>query len=477
MKKLFITFIFCFYAFAYADKPNFIIVFTDDQGYADLGVMGAQDFNTPNLDKLAKDSIVAKSFYTSTVCTPARAALQLGKYHANIRHEPANNPYYNKRSVYFPDDLGGMSDSERTIAEVLKPAGYASAMIGKWHLGCLAPYLPTNQGYDYYYGVPYSNDMWLMPNAKYAKDLKITNGKTFEQLKALENNKDACKAEDIVPLMRNDEVIELPARQEMLTERYFDEAIKFVDKSKADKKPFYICITPSMPHVPLYASGKFRGKTKRGIYGDVIEEIDFNFGRLVKHLETEGLLENTVIVFTSDNGPWLVKKEMGGSATPLRNGKATLFEGGIRVPCLIYYPKLFKAGESFEIMATIDILPTFASLAGAKPPEGIDGVDLSAYLSGKVAQSPRQEFLIYTIKYELAGLRYKDWKVIFESPLPPFAKNVSKADKPPFLFNIKEDISESKNLAESNAEKFAELKMLAFKLDKGFKKSTVVSAN
>jgi len=453
---------FCACALFAADKkPNFIIILADDQGYADLGVFGAKDIETPCIDALAKDSVIARSFYTSTVCTPARAALQTGKYHAYVKQVGL------KSSVYFPSDEGGMSPEEITIAETLKPQGYKTALIGKWHLGCTKEYLPVNQGYDYFYGLPYSNDMWLFKNPKYAKDLKITNGMSFEQIRALEGNKDRGKAEHIVPLMRGDEVIEVPAVQATLTERYFDEAIKFITQAENDKAAFYVCITPNMPHVPLYASEKFAGKSKRGAYGDVIQELDYNVGRLISALKEKGLYENTVIIYTSDNGPWLFKKQDGGSATPLRNGKGSLFEGGVRVPCIIHLPSALggKPFDTSEIIATIDILPTFARLAGAQVPQASNGLDLTDFLKGKVAQSPRKEFLYFSAGNKISGMRLQNFKVLFEKPDYGYAQEQStpaqKGQTPPFLFDLKRDIGENDNLAKADPAKKTELEAAA----------------
>lgn len=467
MKKLLTLLNLVFFAsLSFANsKANVILIFTDDQGYQDLGIFGADGFSTPSIDSLASQGFVAKSFYVSTsVCTPSRAALQTGKYHFNI---DLFSPEDSKK-VFFPSSPRGMSQSEITIAEILKPLGYNTALIGKWHLGHQDEYLPIVQGYDYFYGIAFSNDMWLPLNMHYSKDIFLREGVSMENIKNYETNERPSTGKNKVPLMRNNEVIEFPAEQATLTKRYVDETIKFIENSKGE--PFFVCLTPAMPHNPLFASEDFNGTTKRGLYGDVIEEIDFNIGRLVKYLKDEGLFENTLIVFSSDNGPYLIDKNQYGKANPLKGGKFGLDEGGVRVPCVITYPKLIKPNtQSYEIMTSIDILPTIAELTGAKIPENIDGLSLLGYLSGKEKSSPRDEFLYaFSNSKDFQGIRKGDWKLIKAKKTKNNAKskNANLA-----LYNLKNDISEKNNLISKHPEKAKELIRLLEEREKAFKAS------
>ena len=352
---------------AVGDRPNFVIIFTDDQGYEDVGCFGSPLIRTPNLDRMAAEGMKFTDFYVaSAICSPSRAALMTGCY----------PPRVGITRVLFPRDKGGLDPEETTIADVLKTRGYATACIGKWHLGHLPQFLPTRQGFDYYFGIPYSNDMRYGEGDPTLAD-KYRGGD--------------------VPLMRNEEIIELPANQETITKRYTAEAVNFIAKNK--DKPFLLYLPHTMPHIPLHASEQFRAKSRRVLYGDVIEEIDFGVGRILAALKEHGLDENTLVIFTSDNGPWLSKALHGGSALPLRGGKFTTFEGGMRVPCIMRWPAKIPAGSvCSEPCATIDILPTLAQLAGVALPQDriIDGKDIWALMTGAPgSKSPREAFYYY----------------------------------------------------------------------------------
>ncbi|MCG8583492.1 MAG: sulfatase, partial [Pirellulales bacterium] len=325
-------------AFA-ADKPNFIIIFTDDQGYNDLGCFGSESIKTPNIDQLAKEGRKFTSFYVAcSVCTPSRAALLTGSYPKRIAME---------RHVIFPAHTHGLHPEEVTIADLLKDAGYATACVGKWHLGHRKPFLPTSQGFDSYYGIPYSNDMNHPDN----------KGKPRMSQDASWKDQDAAVKKWKTPLMQDDKIIELPVNQRTITRRYTDKAIEFVTQNK--DKPFFLYLPHSMPHIPLFVPDDVLDPNPKNAYTNVIEHIDAEVGRLVKTVKDLGLSKNTYIIFTSDNGPWLQFGTHGGSAKPLRKGKGTTYEGGHRVPCVMWAPGRIPAGTtSDKFLTTMDLLPT-----------------------------------------------------------------------------------------------------------------------
>ena len=373
------------------NPPNFVVVFCDDLGYGDIGSFGHPIIQTPNIDRMAVAGQKWTQFYVADpVCTPSRAALLTGRY--PIR----NGMTSSKRHVLFPDSPNGLPLEELTIAEVLKTRGDATAAIGKWHLGHLPEFLPEQQGFDYYYGIPYSNDM--------------DSDQWGEYLKRSEDPDYFSKTEFFnVPLIENTRVIERPADQTTITKRYTEKAVQFIEKNKA--QPFFLYLAHSMPHIPLFVSEEFRGRSKTSLYVDVIEEIDWSVGEVLKALEKNNLDKNTVVVFTSDNGPWLLFKTHGGSAGPLRAGKGTTFEGGQRVPTVFWGPGIVSPGVIDQMGATLDLLPTFASLSGAKIPTDrkIDGHDLSKVLTQK-SESPRKEFFIGHLRSfmptEMSNLRF-----------------------------------------------------------------------
>ena len=432
MKKgLFILFCFLFFMLSAQSEnpPNFVVVFCDDLGYGDIGSFGHPIIQTPNIDRMAVAGQKWTQFYVADpVCTPSRAGLLTGRY--PIR----NGMTSSKRHVLFPDSPNGLPLEELTIAEVLKTRGYATAAIGKWHLGHLPEFLPEQQGFDYYYGIPYSNDM--------------DSDQWGEYLKRSEDPDYFSKTEFFnVPLIENTRVIERPADQTTITKRYTEKAIQFIEQNKA--QPFFLYLAHSMPHIPLFVSEEFRGRSKASLYVDVIEEIDWSVGELLKALEKNQLDQNTIVVFTSDNGPWLLFKTHGGSAGPLRAGKGTTFEGGQRVPTVFWGPGIVTSGVIDQMGATLDLLPTFANLAGAEVPSDrkMDGYDLSKVLTQKSA-SPRKDFYYWAFA-ELHAYRNEQYKLhIKQREAIHYGRSTIVLERPE-LFDLKADISEKYNIAET----------------------------
>ncbi|MDF7824803.1 sulfatase [Pontiellaceae bacterium B12227] len=425
-----------------ATKPNIVIIFNDDQGYQDLGCYGSPDIKTPNVDQLATEGMRFTDFYVgSPVCSASRAALLTGCY-----------PYrVGVPGVFWPNRNHGLDPKHTTMAESLKAAGYATAAVGKWHLGDEPRFLPTNQGFDSYFGIPYSNDMFPAKSMKYSEDCLFREGESLQTLeKAFATEKKPGRPsgmKDKVPLMRNQECIEFPCDQTTITRRCADEGIRFISHSVKAEKPFFLYLANSMPHTPLFASEQFKGKSTRGLYGDVIEEIDFNAGRIMDHLKKLGVEENTIVIFTSDNGPWLIKGDKGGSALPLFEGKMTSFEGGQRVPFIIRWPDVIPAGtECNGIAATIDLFPTLAKLCGSKLPEAeLDGLDISKLWKTPKAASPRTSYF-----FVHNAVRSGDWKY-HKKEL--FKVKATKRDtQGPTLYNLKDDIGEANNVIADHPE-------------------------
>ncbi len=408
--------------------PNFIIIYCDDLGYGDIGCFGSTKHRTPNIDRMAEEGMRFTSFYvTSGVCTPSRSSLMTGCYPRRV------NMHQNDTGlcVLFPVNKKGLHPDEITIADLLKKQGYATACIGKWHLGDQRQFLPTGQGFDYYFGIPYSNDMGKGKN----------------------NNRPP------LPLLRNEKVIEAPAVQDTLTKRYTEEAVNFITVNK--DKPFFIYLPHTMPHNPVHASEKFRGKSANGIYGDAVEEIDFSTGEILAALKKLGLDESTLVVFTSDNG---ASNRFGGGNGPLRGYKGSTWEGGMREPCVVRWPGKIPTGKTcHEIATTMDLLPTFARLAGTKPPEDrvIDGRDIWPLMAGeKGAKSPHEAFYYYQID-QLQAVRSRKWKLHLKlvekkrnwgEPIP---------NSPLQLYNLDTDIGEQNNLADKNPDVVKRLLALA----------------
>lgn len=402
--------------------PNFIVIFADDMGYGDVASYGHPTISTPNLDKMASEGQKWTNFYTAaSVCTPSRAGLMTGRL--PIRAGMASD----KRRVLFPDSKGGLPQSENTIAKLLKQADYTTACVGKWHLGHLPEFLPTSHGFDSYFGIPYSNDMDMKGDAGYI---------------------DACKNPEKVsfncPLMKNEEIIERPAFQPTIVQRYTNEAVKFIERNK--EKPFFLYLAHNMPHVPLFRSEAFEGKSKRGIYGDVIEEIDWSVGQILQTLEKTGLDENTMVFFTSDNGPWLMFEDHGGSAGLLRDGKGSTFEGGMRVPSLFYWKGKIKPAVVMDNGTTMDILPTICMLAGVDLPDDriYDGHDLSGVLvNGQL--SPRED-VIYYRGVQIYAYKMGNYKAHFKTK-PAYDGNEVTVHETPLLYDLGIDPSEKYDVA------------------------------
>jgi arylsulfatase A-like enzyme len=399
--------------------PNFVILFTDDMGYGDLGCYGHPTIRTPNLDRMAADGMRFTQFYCAApVCTPSRAAIMTGRL--PIRSGMCRTP----QGVLFPFSAGGLPAEELTIAEALKAKDYATACIGKWHLGHLPQYLPTHNGFDYYFGLPYSNDMG------------------------------ARRASKGVPLLRNEEIIEDPADLSTLTPRYTEEAIRFINANR--EKPFFLYLPYTYPHVPLNASGEFRGRSARGLYGDVVEEVDWSVGRILDTLKSSGLSERTLVIFSSDNGPWLVKKLDGGSAGLLREGKGTTWEGGMRVPGIALWPGRIKPAVTLELASTLDLLPTFLALAGIPVPKDriLDGYDITPVLMG-TGPSPRNTMIYYN-GAEIFAIRKGRYKMHLATSL--YSQRGMERHDPPLLFDLLADPSEQFDVAADHADVIADLR-------------------
>ncbi len=439
MRLLALCVLVCLAARAHADErpPNFVIIFADDLGYGDLGCFGSTTIKTPHIDRLAAEGMRLTSFYAQTVCGPSRAALMTGCYPLRVAI------HQNKVEVH-PE----LHRKEITIAEMLKPAGYTSAAFGKWDLAghngakYIPSLLPLHQGFDEFFGTPTSND-------------------------------------SKVDLIRGDQVIERNADIRLLTQRYTDEAIDFIRRSK--DQPFFVYLAHTMPHIKLAASDPFRGRSAGGLYGDVVEEIDANVGRILKTLQQERLDENTYVVFTSDNGPWYLGRSPGhrrrlgadaeshgGSASPLRGAKTSTWEGGLRVPCIMRAPGKIPAGTTCdEVASTMDLLPTFAMLAATQPPSDrvIDGHDIGDLIHGVAgAKSPTNAFFYYR-RTRLEAVRSGKWKLFRALPADSLWSHYSKAEdvidiRHPLLFDLEADISESNDVAQQHPEVVAELMKL-----------------
>jgi len=401
-------------------KPNVVILFADDLGFGDLGCFGHPTIRTPNLDRMAAEGQKWTQFYAAaSVCTPSRAALMTGRL-------PIRSGMCGNRRVLFPDSIGGLPAEEITLAEALKTRGYATACVGKWHLGHLPQYLPTNNGFDSYFGIPYSNDMRMWD--------------------------DRAK---MAPLMRNEEVIEVPADQTTLTRRYTAEAVEFIRTNK--DRPFFLYMPHTFPHVPLYRSREFTDTSLRGLYGDVVEELDWSVGQVLDTLRQLQLDRRTMVVFTSDNGPWLIMKLNGGSAGLLREGKGCTYEGGMREPTIFWWPGRIPAGTVVaDLGSTLDLFVTASKLAGAPVPDDrvIDGVDLSPALLG-TGKSPRTTMFYYR-NLELFAVRKGPYKAHFITQ-PAYGRGGKVAHDPPELYHLEHDPSERFNVADQHSDVVSDL--------------------
>jgi len=416
--------------------PNFVIIFADDLGYGDLGTFGHPSIQTPNLDRMATEGQKWTNFYVAaSVCTPSRAALLTGRLPVR------NGMCSNKSRVLFPNSVNGLPTEEITLAEQLKQAGYATAAIGKWHLGHKPEFLPTSQGFDYYYGIPYSNDMDKAVKKDYWAD-----------------GDDIPFQDYNVPLMRNIEIVERPADQTTITKRYTEETVKFIKEHKSE--PFFVYLAHNLPHIPLFASKDFKGKSKRGLYGDVIEEIDYGVGEVIKVLEEEGLAENTIVVFTSDNGPWLSFKTHGGSAGLLRAGKGTTWEGGMRVPTIFWSPSRVTPAVVSDLGSTMDLFTTFSAMAQVAMPNDrpMDGVDLSPTLL-KGEESPRKHILYYRGP-EVYAARLGEYKLHYITQGEYGMFGGKELHETPILYHLGHDPSEQFDIAAEHPEVIEEINQL-----------------
>jgi arylsulfatase A len=400
--------------------PNIIVILADDLGYGDISSFGAQGIQTPHIDQLAADGLKLTQFYAAApVCTPSRAGLLTGRLAARmgIKH------------VFMYDAPDGMPQSEITIPEQLKQAGYDTGMVGKWHLGHQDRYMPWNQGFDEFYGVPYSNDM--------------ANFFFYE----------------------NQEMSPEPIDQRYLTRRYTEKAVDYIERH-ADK-PFFLYLAHSMPHVPIYVSPEFEGSSELGLYGDVVQELDWSTGQVVEKLKELGLLENTLVIFTSDNGPWLAMGDEGGSAGPLRDGKGSAFEGGQRVPTVAHWPAQITPGRIDNTPTSmLDFMPTFSALAGVPMPDdrAIDGTDISGLLTNSSEEPARTFYYLSAMSTQVVAYRDGDWKVkLPRKGYPKFLEPIlelSHYAHGAMLFNLKDDPFEEKNLAEQYPERMEQLQKI-----------------
>lgn len=425
---------------ASASTPNIIVIFMDDLGYADIGPFGARGYNTPNLDRMASEGRRFTDFVVaSAVCSASRSALMTGCIHERIGF----------RGALGPNSMMGIAASEMTLAELCKQKGYATAIFGKWHLGHHPKFLPTRHGFDQYLGLPYSNDMW--PFHPEFVNLPPDSPKRKNNYPPL-------------PLVKNDRIIDSevgPEDQKELTKLYTQEAVRFIHENR--NKPFFLYVPHAMVHVPLYASADFDSKSGKGIFADVMQEVDWSVGQILKTLQADGIDENTLVVFTSDNGPWLSYGDHAGSAGPLREGKGTAWEGGVRVPTLMRWPKRIPANTSCDLLAsTLDLLPTAAALIDAPlPAQKIDGRDIRSLMFGDAqAISPHTSYPYYYADGELRAIRNERWKLVFEHesrsldgkpggkdgmPSAYVNKKVTKA-----LYDLDHDVGETRNVLEDH---------------------------
>lgn len=417
--------------------PNVVLVYADDLGYGDIGFYGAPRIRTPHIDRLAREGVRFTDFYVAqAVCSASRTALLTGAYPNRI----------GILGALMPQSTIGIAEGETTLGELLKGRGYATAIYGKWHLGHLPPFLPTRNGFDDYFGLPYSNDMW--PN--HPEKMQFPP----------------------LPLYSRESVLTINPDQSQLTGEYGRRAVAFIESNRA--RPFFVYLAHTMPHVPIFASARFRGHSRQGLYGDVIEEIDDSVGQLLATLQRLGLERDTLVVFASDNGPWLSYGDHAGSAGPLREGKGTAFEGGVRVPFVARWPGHIPAGSLVrEPAMTIDVLPTLARLVGAPlPPRPIDGLDISPLLLGEAGARSPHEALLFYYGTELRALRAGRYKLVLphrsqtldgKAGTGGIPGKYKQIDVPLALYDLVADIGETTDVAAAHPDEVARLQALAEK--------------
>lgn len=443
------------------EPPNVVIIFADDLGYGDIGAYGAKGFDTPNLDSMAVQGIRFTNFYVpAPVCTPSRAALLVGAYPKRLSLA---------ERVIFPYSKHGLHPAETTIAEMLKTRGYATGIIGKWHLGHEDEFLPTRQGFDYFFGLPYSNDMGGYPYG--------------EQVGARERGVALGYSSPPLPLMRNETVIESSPNQNLLIKRFTEESLNFISRHK--HKPFFLYMAHTMPHVPIAVSDRFRGQTKHGPYGDAIAEMDWATGQILEHLKTLGLEKNTLVIFTSDNGPqdetggwvwtpdndgWPTSETVKypiGSAGPFKGNKNSTWEGGVRVPMIAVWPgRVPSSIVSTEMATVMDFMPTIAHMTGGpfEYQTKIDGRDISALLFNEPGAKTPHESLLYYRDNRLQAVRSGDWKL--HTYRPEWANTELVTNPNLMLFNLGTDLGESRNVASEYPEVVRRLQKIADKARK-----------
>ncbi|MBT5927984.1 MAG: sulfatase, partial [Verrucomicrobia bacterium] len=429
-------------------SPNVVVIFMDDMAYADIGPFGAEGYETPYLDRMAREGRMFTDFYvTQAVCSASRAGLLTGCYNVRV----------GILGALGPSAKHGLHENETTLAEICKQKGYATAAYGKWHLGHHEKFLPMQHGFDDYFGLPYSNDMW--PYHPGVRHLPME-----ERLKRWPH----------LPLMDKNKTINpkvSPEDQEQLTTQYTERAVQFIEQNK--DRPFFLYVPHSMVHVPLYVSEKFKGKSKRGLFGDVMMEVDWSVGQILDTLRNNQLEKNTLVIFTSDNGPWLSYGDHAGSAGPLREGKGTMFDGGCREPTIAWWPGTIPAGTVCKEPAmTIDILPTVSNLIGAKLPEHkIDGKNITPLLKGiPGATSPQEAYFMYYGR-EMQAMRMGKWKLHFPHGYRTMAgqqggtggipNNYAQAKIGLALFDLSQDIGETTDVKGMNPDILLKMQALA----------------